>query len=251
MILLVGNWKASPEKPAQAEKLAKETLSIARAVKKDTSVIVCVPTIHLGAITKKFPALVVGGQNVSQYTDIPHTGEVTASMLKATGATYCIVGHSESRKEGETNEIVAEKIFRLLEKNITPILCVGEDIRDEHGWYLSTIKEQLVVVFGSLPVEKAKKIIIAYEPVWAIGAKAKREATPLECHQMVIYIKKIISDMYSTKIGEKVRVLYGGSVNEVNAPFFITEGNADGFLVGRVSLEPKRFAQLAKKYWKL
>lgn len=247
MILLVGNWKAAPDKKTQAEKLLKSTSVIVKAVKKKIMVVVCVPTVHLGSLAKKNPNVNLGAQNVSLFSDIAHTGQNSAAMLKEAGAKYCIIGHSECRALGEENNPIAQKALRLLEKNITPIFCVGEVQRDVHGWYLSTIKDQLASVFSLLSPDKAKKIVIAYEPVWAIGAKATREATPTECQEMMLFIRKIITDTYSTKIAQTIPLLYGGSVTEENAQLFISQGEANGLLVGRVSLEAKRFGLLAKK----
>ena len=247
MILLIGNWKMAPEKIAQAEKLAKETSAIARSVKKKITTISCVPSLYLSALKKKTPALLLGAQTVSAHDTIAHTSEISAAMLKNAGAQYCLVGHSEVRAAGETNELTAQKVLQLLGKNIIPIVCVGESERDDHGWYLSTIKDQLAAIFTGLAPEKAKKIIIAYEPIWAIGSKAVREATPQECHEMMLFIRKVLTDHYGEKVAKNMQVLYGGSVNEINAPLFIYEGEADGLLVGRVSLESKRFALLAKK----
>lgn len=247
MILLVGNWKAAPEKKAQAEKLLKETAKIAKQWKKKITTVACVPFTHLSVLNKKASSVGLGTQNVSAFSDIPHTGEVTAAMAKESGAQYAIVGHSECRSGGETNEVIAQKTLRLIEKNIIPILCVGETERDQHGWYLSTIKEQLTSVCKLLNPEKVKKLVIAYEPVWAIGAKAVREATPVECQEMMLFIRKVITDLYTAKVAQSVRLLYGGSVSEVNAPLFIYEGEANGLLVGRVSLESKRFGELAKR----
>lgn len=247
MILLVGNWKAAPEKYSAAEKLIKDIARFAIPLRRKLQTIICVPFQFIDTLSKKTKTVAIGAQNVSSFSDIPHTGEVSAAMLKAAGVTAAIVGHSERRALGETNELIAQKVLRLIEKNITPILCVGELERDQHGWYLSTIKEQLASVFNGLSPEKAKKLVIAYEPVWAIGAKAAREATPMECHEMMLFIRKVITDTYSPKIASIIPLLYGGSVTEVNAPFFITDGEANGLLVGRTSLEAKRFAALAKR----
>ncbi len=246
MILLIGNWKMAPEKASDALSLAKKTLAIARTYKK-IGVAVCVPTIHLPFITKQSKkTLAVGAQGVAAMSEIAQTGLVSAGMLKSYGAQYCIVGHSESRARGETDEQVALSAELLLQKKIIPIVCVGEKERDAHGWYLSTVKEQVEKVVTSIPKAQLKQLVIAYEPVWAIGKNAVREATPVECREMVIFIRKVIADALGEKESQKVTILYGGSVNEQNAAAFVSEGGAQGFLVGRVSLDARRFAMLAK-----
>ncbi len=245
MLVLVGNWKMAPQKAAEAQKLATKSLSLAKQYKKKLSLIICPPSIHIPTATKVSKALLVGGQGVAAANEVAQTGLVSAQQLRAAGAAYCIVGHSEARARGESNESVAAQVQRLLENKITPIVCVGETARDHQGWYLSEVKDQLESFLHHVPRAALKRLIIAYEPVWAIGKDAAREATPAECHEMIIYIRKIVADVFDTKAGDALQVLYGGSVNEKNAITFISEGKANGLLVGRVSLEPKRFAALA------
>ena len=247
MKLLVANWKMAPETAIQAVTLTKKTHAIARATKKNITTVICPPFIHLQIVSKNARNLFVGAQGVAPVPTIATTGMVSAGMLKGAGVTYCIVGHSESRARGETNDLVKEQLDRLLEKKIIPILCVGEHDRDPHGWYLSTIKDQIESALLNIPKATLKRIVIAYEPVWAIGEHATREATPVECNEMVIFIKKIIADLYDEKVASGMTILYGGSVTEINASVFVTDGGADGLLVGRVSLDPKRFGTLAQR----
>jgi len=244
-LLLVGNWKMGPEKFTDVQKLAKATLLLSKAHKKSLSVVICPPFPHLPLVAKVSKALTFGAQTVAADNEQAQTGLVSAAMLKSLGASYCIVGHSESRARGETNEAVAQQALRLVEKKIVPIICVGEKERDAQGWYLSVIKDQLESFLSVLPRASLKNIVIAYEPIWAIGKDAVRGATPAECLEMVIYIRKIISDVHGPKAGDTPRIIYGGSVDEKNAKSFITEGKADGHLVGRVSLDAKRFSVLA------
>jgi len=237
----------APEKVEQAEKLAKETFAIAKKYKKNLQFVVCPSFGHLSAVAKHTKAIVLlGAQNVAPVITPANTGLVSASQLKGLGVQYGIVGHSESRARGETNEMVIEQTIRLIEKKIIPILCIGEKTRDAQGWYLSEIKDQLNGLLTTVSKMHFKNIVIAYEPIWAIGANAEREATPHECREMVIYIRKLISDVHGEKFAASIVILYGGSVNEHNAKYFITDGTAGGLLVGRVSLEPKRYELLAK-----
>ncbi len=246
MILIVGNWKMAPEKTIDAQRLAKTTLSLSKKYKKNLSIVTCPPFIHISSVSKISKSLKLGAQTVSPSVDIAQTGAISAGMLKSFGVSYCIVGHSESRTKGETNEIVAQQTLRLLEKKITPIICIGERERDHQGWYLSEVKDQLEAVLSVIPKTAIKNVVIAYEPVWAIGAGAQREATVLECREMIIYIRKIIADHFGVKVGDAISILYGGSVDEKNAKNFIIEGKAQGHLVGRVSLDTKRFTALVR-----
>ncbi len=246
MNILVANWKMAPDTSLQALSLAKATAKIAKTYKKNLHMVACVPSVYLGTLQKSVKSLALGAQTVAHTLGGAETGLVSAAMLKSLGATYSIVGHSESRARGDTDALVAQQLARLVEKKITPILCVGEKARDAQGWYLSAIKEQLETALAAVPQAALKRMIIAYEPVWAIGKDAVRGATPEECRTMVIFIRKIVADLSNEKTAAQIPVLYGGSVDETNAHSFITEGEANGLLVGRVSLEPKRFVKLAQ-----
>jgi triosephosphate isomerase (TIM) len=247
MILLIGNWKMAPEKSTEALIIAKKTFEIAKTYKKIIKTVVCVPSIHIPLLSKNIKTtLFIGGQGVASSTEVAQTGLTSAGMLKSYGATYCIVGHSESRARGENDQQVLEATNLLLQKKILPIICVGEKERDSHGWYLSAVKEQVEKIISNLPKANLKKIIFAYEPIWAIGSNAARESTASECREMIIFIRKVIADVVGHKVANSIPVLYGGSVNEQNAPSFILEGGADGLLVGRVSLDIKKFNALAK-----
>ncbi|MDB5188606.1 MAG: triosephosphate isomerase, triosephosphate isomerase [Candidatus Nomurabacteria bacterium] len=237
----------APEKGTQAADLVKKTNDMAKLYKKNITTIICPPSIFLASVVKTAKApLLVGAQGVAGSVEVAQTGKISAGMLKDSGAQYVIVGHSEMRARGDSNTDVQEQITRLFEKKLIPIVCVGEKAHDAQGWYLSEVKEQLETAFGNLTPLQAKKMLIAYEPVWAIGAKAQRAATPLECREMTIFICKFLTDKYGEKVAKAIPVLYGGSADEFNAKSFVTEGGAQGFLVGRVSLDAKRFNSLAK-----
>ncbi len=247
MNYLVANWKMAPETLGEALRLAKATTSLAKTYKKSLTTIVATPYLYIPSIIAKHRTLAIAVQDVSTATTVAATGSIGASILKANKVGYCIIGHSECRAQGDTNEIVKTKFDLLLEKKIVPILCVGERVRDEQGWYLSGIKDQIETAFAGVPKQTLKRVIIAYEPVWAIGADAVREATPVECREMIMFIRKLLSDLYDHKTAEQVAILYGGSVSEDNAKLFVEEGQADGLLVGRVSLDSKRLTKLAAR----
>ncbi len=247
MILLIGNWKMAPEKSVDALALAKKMLEIAKQYKKSIKTVVCAPSIHIPLLTKQIKTMLyVGGQSISGSPEIAQTGLVSAGMMRSYGASHCIVGHSESRARGETDEQVVESTLSLLQKKIIPIVCVGEKERDNHGWYLSAVKDQVEKVVIGIPKNQLKNIVFAYEPIWAIGKDAAREATVVESREMIIFIRKVIADAIDEKVANSISIVYGGSVNEQNASSFITEGGADGLLVGRTSLDAKRFGMLAK-----
>lgn len=246
MILLVGNWKMSPEKTSEAVVLARSALTLTKKYKKQLSVIVCPPHVHLASVAKVSKSLRIGAQGVAPSHEVAQTGLSGAGQVRSLGASYVIIGHSEARARGETNETISDMLLRAVEKKLTPILCVGEKERDAHGWYLSEVKDQIESALATLPKSALKQLVIAYEPVWAIGRSALREATPAESLEMIIYIRKIVSDLFGHKAGDSVPVLYGGSVDEKNARQFILDGGANGLLVGRVSTDRRRFATLAQ-----
>lgn len=237
----------APKKPSEALTLGKKTLEIARKYKKTINTIVCSPSIHLPFLTKSIKnTLYFGGQSIAPSLENAQTGLISSEMLASYGAKYCLVGHSESRERGETDEQVLASTILLLQKKIVPVVCIGEKQRDSHGWYLSTVKSQIESIITNIPKAQLKKIVFAYEPIWAIGKNAAREATAAECREMLIFIRKVIADSVDAKVAGEVKILYGGSVNEQNGSSFIIEGGANGLLVGRISLDAKRFGLLAK-----
>lgn len=171
-------------------------------------------------------------------------------MLANLGLKYVILGHSERRNSlftgGESNADINKKVKAVLANGGTPILCIGESVRDGEHEYLNFIKTQLLESLESISKTAISSVIVAYEPVWAIGANANRSATPAEFLEMVIFIRKILSDKFGPKNIEDMRIVYGGSVHPDNALLFLEEGKADGFLVGRDSLDAKKFTEIIK-----
>jgi triosephosphate isomerase len=165
-------------------------------------------------------------------------------MLRDIGVEYVIVGHSEERKGGDTDERVSQKMKAVLEARLIPIVCVGEEVRDENGAYLDTLKSQIKNTFAGIPAKSISRVILAYEPIWAIGAKDAM--LPGDIRETSIFVKKIFADLFGADAGRKVRVLYGGSVNYRNAPDIMTVGKVDGLLVGRESVNTPGFVALLK-----
>ncbi len=242
--LVVANWKMNPQKKVDAEKIFKGVSSSLKNV-KNIDVVICPPFPFLYIKEKiKNKKIKLGSQNVYFEKEGSYTGEVSPLMLNNFGVEYVIVGHSERRIIGDTNSIINKKIITTLKSKMTPIFCVGESKRDINGFYLSFVKQQLEEGLVGVVRSQMKNIVIAYEPIWAIGNGAVRVAIPSEFIEIRIFIKKIISDMFDLKTANEVKIIYGGSVNPINASSFIKEGGADGLLVGRDSLTPKKFCAI-------
>jgi triosephosphate isomerase len=247
--LIIGNWKMFPGTLKEAKTLMTALAKSAKGVR--STVVVCPPLAYLGAFAAKQGGIRLGAQNLSLFSGTgAQTGEVSPEMIASIGAQYVLVGHSERRAAGENEEIIAQKVRIGIDAGLTIVLCVGEKERDASGAYFTTIRGQLRSALETLPSGKSKNIVIAYEPVWAIGAKAKGAATPESVREMTVYIRKELTTLFG-KFGRGIPVLYGGSVDEKNASTFLSVSGADGLLIGRVSLEPARFLAIAKEAGKL
>lgn len=242
--IVIGNWKMNPLSLKEAEKLFVNVVKSISNIRK-TEIVICPPFLYLGKLKSMARKISLGAQDVFWGDIGAYTGEVSAEMLYNIGAKYVIIGHSERRNMGESNSDVNKKIKSSLAAGLRPILCVGENTKDKNHEYLKFVKTQTEECLNGVPRNSIAKVIIAYEPVWAIG-KGAYPATPEEFREMNIFIRKILSDKFGVKMVEKVRIIYGGSVDEKNAEGFIKEGQADGFLSGRASLNPKKFAGIVK-----
>jgi triosephosphate isomerase len=242
--IIVANWKMNPQKETEAEVIFKGISTFTKKV-KNIEIVVCPPFPYL-FINKKIKdkKLKIGSQDVFFEKEGSYTGEVSATMLKNSGVEFVLIGHSERRSLGETDDIINKKIITTLKSKMNPIFCIGEKVRDTNGFYLSFIKEQIKEGLSGILKPQMKNIVIAYEPIWAIGSIATRVATPLEFVEIRIFIKKIIADLYDIKTASNIRIIYGGSVSPLNAESFVKEGGADGLLVGRDSLNPKKFSTI-------
>lgn len=241
--LIIGNWKMNPENFRAAERLARSTAKAVRAAKAD--VVVCPPHPFLGMKLPK--ALRLGAQDLSSEKDGAHTGDVSSRMLSSMGVRYVIVGHSERRASGDTQETVNKKMKNTLSAGLVPVLCVGEEVRDDHSHYLHVIREELKSALKGIPKDTLTRVIVAYEPVWAVGRSAAGVLSPEDALQMNIYIRKVFADLAGEIAAKKLKVLYGGSVDAKNAGGFLTEGRMDGLLVGRASLDAKQFGAIVTR----
>lgn len=242
--IVVANWKMNPQKNTEAEAIFKGIFASVKNM-KNAEVVICPPFPYLFVKEKfKNKKIKLGSQDVFYEKEGSYTGEISPLMLKNFGVEFVLIGHSERRALGETDEIVNKKMILTLKSKMSPIFCIGEKERDANGFYLSFIKEQIKEGLKDVLQSQMKNIVIAYEPVWAIGSKATREATPEEFVEIRIFIKKIISDIYGIKAASNTRIIYGGSVNPLNALAFLKDGEADGLLVGRDSLNIKKFSTI-------
>jgi triosephosphate isomerase len=245
-MLIVANWKSYVETREEAKKLfaiAKRLVTSIRRVR-----IVLAPSApHLGLLVPGNRSKVAfAGQDVSDTTVSAATGEISGATLRNIGATYVIVGHSERRAKGETDAIVAEKMKRALVNGLTPILCIGEKERDPEARYLGLLRSQIAAVFSNLSPREQLCVIIAYEPIWAIGKSAADALAPTDLAEMVLYIRKVLSEYLPGKSAAKTTILYGGSVESANVRDIAGGSQVDGFLVGRASADPAMFQALVK-----
>lgn len=249
--IVIANWKMNPGTLAEAESLF---LDIKKEAARRTKVqtVIAAPYVYLPELHKLVDKsrMRIGAQNVFWKKDGTYTGEVSVSMLVSVGVSHVIVGHSERRalpeKMGETDEQVAKKVAAVIKGGLSAVLCIGESERDSTGRYLSVIETQLRTALSGMPQAALKQLAIAYEPIWAIstGDGKGKTATPGDVHEMTIFIRKILTSLYTRPPAERVRILYGGSVGGENAAELMQEGMVDGFLVGGASLKPRAFAAI-------
>ena len=244
-MIVVGNWNLNPPTLKEAENIFMGIKGGIKGV--DVRVVICPPFVYLNELKNLFTKekIALGSQDISSELKGAFTGEISAEMLKNVGAADTIVGHSERRAKGETDADVAKKVAVALKAGLTTIVCVGEKERDERGAYLGLLKEQIVGSLKGVPRKFAGNIIVAYEPVWAIG-KGKEAVTAHDLHQMTIFIRKHLIDVYNTAAASEISIIYGGSVDEENAGLLIADGEVDGLLVGRESLNPENFVKIVK-----
>ena len=247
--LIVANWKMNPESKEKAEAIVSEIKSKTKKL-KSVRIVICPPFVFLNEVAKAISGskkVYLGAQDIFIGEGESHTGEISPKMLKNAGAQYIIVGHSEKRAIGDTYEIVKEKLFGALENGFKAILCVGEKERDSHGKYYDFLKHQIELALKGLPNKYIKNLIVAYEPVWAIGKSEKEAMKPEQLNEMVIFVRRVVSDCLHYKEISKMPVLYGGSVTAGNAKDIIEKGNVNGLLVGRESLDAEHFLKLVKE----
>lgn len=240
---IAGNWKMFKTK-AEAIAFAEEF----RELYKDTDVqtAICAPFTNLEALKEAFAGteIKVGAQNVHFADEGAFTGEISVSMLEEIGVDFCIVGHSERRQYfGETDEMVNKKLKKLFEGPIRPILCVGESLEERDAdKAFDVVGGQIKADLEGIDAADVKKLVIAYEPIWAIGTG--RTATPDQAEEMCAFIRKTLIEIYGEEVSDEVIIQYGGSVKPANATEIMNMDEIDGALVGGASLKPKDFMEI-------
>jgi len=243
--LVVANWKMNPQTLEEAKKVYG---AIKKKVTqyKNVDVWMCVPYIYMSELKKvdRKKILPLGAQNVYLETAGAFTGEIGPVMLREIGVTVSIIGHSERRTLGESDNDINKKITLSLKEGLRVVVCIGEKERDVEGEYLAFIKEQLKSALQGVEKKELERVTIAYEPVWAIGKSDTEAMKGKDVHEMAIFIRKALSDLYSPEDVLNMRILYGGSVSSLNTADIVGEGHVDGLLVGRQSLFAPGFLEI-------
>lgn len=240
--IIIANWKMNPGTLKEAEFLFKKIIQKVKI--KKSELVFCPPILYLSKLRTLSRKVFWGAQNIFWEESGPFTGEISTSMIYDLGVRYVILGHSERRNLGEDNFLINKKIKASLIAGLVPILCIGEQVRDSEHEYLNFLKTQLLESLNNISKNSISKLIIAYEPIWAIGKNALREAKSEEFREIKIFIRKVLSDKFGVEIVENIKIIYGGSVNFKNVEDFLINGEADGFLVGRDSLQADKFLKI-------
>ncbi|MBR3416645.1 MAG: triose-phosphate isomerase [Clostridia bacterium] len=242
--VIAGNWKMNMT-PSQAKEAVAATAKLVEG-KSGCDVVLCVPFVDIAAAIEaaKGTNVKIGAQNVHFEKKGAFTGEVSADMLLETGAEYVIVGHSERRQYfGETDETVNKRAKAALDAGLTVILCLGEVLEQRQaGITAEIVSMQTKLDLAGISEEQMKRVIIAYEPVWAIGTGLT--ATPEQADEACGIIRCVIAELYSTELAEATVIQYGGSMNDGNAAELLSKVNVDGGLIGGASLVPEKFSKI-------
>lgn len=246
--IVAGNWKMNKSFDEAEELIVAISERLQEIEYEDSNkiVILCPPFPYLEMATDEAEesSFMVGAQNVSQFDNGAYTGEISAEMLESFGLDYCIVGHSERRKYfGETNNVLATKVDKLLDKDISPIYCCGETIEERNaGTHFDVVKTQIEEGLFGLNSDDILNVVIAYEPVWAIGTGLT--ATTEQAQEMHAFIRGLLTDKYGKDVAKEISILYGGSCNPKNAAELFAQEDVDGGLIGGASLKADDFIEI-------
>ncbi len=243
--VIAGNWKMN-KSLEDGISLAMEIRDALDGKSIDKDIVLCSPFIHLSSVNDILSgtSIAFGAQNCSQFDNGAYTGEISAAMVRSTGANYVILGHSERRQYfNDTSEILLKKLQKSFENNLIPIFCIGEplEIREE-GSHFEYVSKQLNETLFKLSKEDFSKVIIAYEPIWAIGTG--KTATPAQAQEMHAFIRNKIKENMGGELSENVRILYGGSMKPGNAKDLVKQEDVDGGLIGGASLKTNDFLDI-------
>lgn len=243
--ILIANWKMNPKTAVEAKKIFSETQKGLAKI-QGVDVYICPPVVFLPELSKVTKKVVLGAQDLFYEKTGAYTGQVSPHMVIGYKAKLAILGHSERRALGESNDLLARKARHVLNEGMSVALCVGEKERTDEGDYLTFVREELEAVLAVLKKNDLKRFIIAYEPMWAIGKSADDALDVSALYEMVLFIRKILIEKFGRAPAEKVPILYGASVKVENAQELVEKGGVDGLLVGSASLDPKQFLAIAK-----
>lgn len=234
-MITAGNWKMN-KTPKEAIKLIEELIPVVKS--DDTDVVFCVPAVALMTAIKAVEGtnIEIGAQNMNFEESGAYTGEIAPNMLTEIGVKYVVIGHSERREYySETNETVNKKVLKAIEHKLIPIVCCGEYLEQrEQGVTIDLIRQQIKVALLGVGSEDAKKVVVAYEPIWAIGTGVT--ATSEQAEEVCGSIRELLVELYGEEVAEAMRIQYGGSVKPNNATELFSKPNIDGGLVGGASL---------------
>lgn len=242
--LIAGNWKMN-KSAAEAAPLAQEIVAAAGR-NTDVDIVVCPPFTALETVGKIIDgsSIKLGAQNMHPEASGAYTGEISAGMLRDLFATHVLLGHSERRSYfGETDAFINKKTLAALKNQLRPILCVGESLAErEAGTTLKVVQTQVEGALEGVTNEQMTNVVIAYEPVWAIGTG--KVATTEQAQEVHAFIRELLVKLYGDAIAQKIRILYGGSMKPANAPELLAQKDIDGGLIGGASLESRSFLEL-------
>ena len=245
--LIIGNWKLYVNSLSDGAKLLQ---SIDRFLPRNSkaNIVVCPPTPLAVALRKTYGGkrILFGAQDAFWESEGAYTGAISPRALKDSGITHVIVGHAETRMRGDTNEIVSKKITAALHAGLVPVLCVGEDAQDSEGKHFTTLTNEITESLAGVVPASAGKIVIAYDPLWAIGQAEPADARAVA--QSIIFIRKTLVDLWGREQAEKTRIIYGGSVDSAHAAAFAKEEAIQGLLPGRASVNAAEFCAIIKEF---
>ncbi|HKR03910.1 MAG TPA: triose-phosphate isomerase [Bacteroidia bacterium] len=249
--IVAGNWKMNCTHQEAVTLTTEITELLKNENTGDVKIIIAPPFVHLGIaryLTQDEKRISIAAQNCSSFASGAYTGEVSAAMIESVAATYVIIGHSERRNYfNETNAALAEKTKLALQNNLTPVFCCGETLDERKANnHFEVIAQQLNESVFLLDEKDFRKIIIAYEPVWAIGTGVT--ASPAQAQEIHAFIRNLIAKKYSYQAAESASILYGGSCNEQNAKELFSQKDIDGGLIGGASLKAQSFVKIIKSF---
>lgn len=245
--IVAGNWKMNTT-VAEGVKLAQEVEALAQQVNNGAEVIVCTPFTHLTEVSKVIKKVKLGAENCASEVSGAYTGEISAAMVASTGAGYVIIGHSERRSYyKEDDALLAKKVKLALANNLTPIFCIGEVLAErEANQHFAVVNAQLEKGIFDLTAQEFGKLVIAYEPVWAIGTG--KTATSAQAQEIHAVIRQTIEKKYGKEVAQNVSILYGGSCNDKNAAELFANPDVDGGLIGGAALKADSFIAIVKAF---